>query len=136
MTLTEPRSAPPAAYVSRPRDIADLRLEQRRGVELLTLNTKELPADPNVLRMFAEIIERMDPTVYVRTDEYGKSVWSMRLSDDELAKALLDAQQEWERSRMQYEACLISGVEPEPGVRYRVDAFCRAESLPLPWVSA
>ena len=123
----------PTAYVSRPMTIADLASSQRRGPELLTLNTKEIPADPMVLRLFADLLERLDPALYVRTEEYGKSTWSARLTDDALTDALHDAQADWERSRQQYEACLVSRSEPEYGVKYRVERFCKAESLSLPW---
>lgn len=133
MTTTE-KKAP--TYLSRPKVFTDLRADEKRGKRLLVVETSSLGADPALLRMFADILERLDPKEFIREDGYGQSTFYTRMSPDEQDEALRNGQRDWDRRRDQYEACLVSKTVPEYGVKYDVERFCKDEALDVPWGDA
>ena len=128
MTTTERK------YLSKPTKISDLPIRDRMGPQIMTLHVKNLPADPDVLRLFADILEKLPPEKFASDTDYsGATTYYARLDDMKADEALRSAQRDWEKTRMQYEACLVSRTEPEPGIKYPVESFCRAEALDVPW---
>lgn len=128
MTTTERR------YLSKPTKIADLPVRDRMGAQVLTVHVKNLPADPDVLRLFADILEKLPPDRFTSDTDYsGATTYYARLDDVKADEALREAQEDWEKTRMQYEACQVSRTVPESGIKYAVERFCRAEALDVPW---
>lgn len=128
MTTTERK------YLSKPTKIGDLPVRDRMGPQILTVHVKNLPADPDVLRLFADILEKLPSERFASDVDYsGATTFYARLDDVKADEALREAQENWELSRKQYEACLVSRTVPESGVKYAVERFCRAEALDVPW---
>lgn len=119
--------------MARPSAHSDLDKSTLNGDEVITIQTQNFPTSGPLFKALGTFIDAARAAGLVSSKSYRGIEFHLPPTKTQLDEALTSAQESWDHIRKMYEACLISGTQPEDYTRHTIANWCRKEDIPLPW---